>query len=140
MTKAATDLSAVRGSVREPKLKVDLATTTSPAVSSRLSAWVDDQGLVLEGQDVGPGVASIWGDSDYEYWLSVDRTHFREIINGLQGQLGRPAPEAESGDDRDQHLLDLLKECWTTGVFDTDVDFRRWLDAIKVPSDFSSYA
>ena len=31
----------------------------------------DDGAIVLEGQDMGPTVEEVWGDTDYEYWVRV---------------------------------------------------------------------
>lgn len=32
-----------------------------------------------------------------------------------------------------------MRQAWSRGLFETDVDFRRWLNAIHVPSEFPSY-
>lgn len=119
---------------------MSLSRKTFPAVTSHLRAWIDKEGLVIEGQDLGPGVSAIWGDSDYEYWLRIERKHLDRVTTSLAKKLGR---EIElSGDDphRDKLLLELMQRSWAEGLFETDVDFRKWLNAIHVPSKFSSYA
>jgi len=85
-------------------------------------------------------VASVWGDSDYEYWLTVDRKHLDRVIAGLGRKLGHEVEMPSEHSDRDALLVDLLKESWQEGLFETDGDFRRWLNTIHVPSKFSSYA
>ncbi|HUY00034.1 MAG TPA: hypothetical protein VMV49_10805 [Candidatus Deferrimicrobium sp.] len=78
---------------------------------STLEACIDDQGdLVLEGYDIGDFVKEYWGDSDYEYWLRVKAEHVPAV------------------------LLWLIQE-----RFKTDSEFRNWLDAKKIPSQFDNY-
>ena len=118
---------------------VQLSHNSYPAVSSRLSASIDDRGLVISGHDMGPGVSSVWGDSDYEYWLVVRRDHLTRVLEGLLRKVGREAQNPDHPSQRDHLILQLLEQAWAKGLFDTDVDFRRWLNAIHVPSEFSSY-
>jgi hypothetical protein len=126
--------------VRQPKSKVvSLSDTLFPAVASHLRAWTDDQGLVIEGQDLGPGVESIWGDSDYEYWLSVEDQYLDRVFTGLAKKLGFPEEVPNRRSKRDLLLLEYLQRSWIRGLFETDIDFRKWLNAIHVPSKFSSY-
>lgn len=118
---------------------VTLVATVQPSISIRLSASIGERGLVIEGQDVGPTVAAIWGDSDYEYWLTVRPEHLDRVATSLAVKLGEPdSPDGAVATD--EFLLDLLERAWTRGVFETDVDFRQWLDEIGVPSEFASYA
>ena len=126
--------------VRTTKKQVSLANKAYPAVVVYLSALVDERGLVIEGQDLGRAVASVWGDSDYEYWLTVDRKHLDRVIAGLGRKLGHEVEMPSEHSDRDALLVDLLNESWQEGLFETDGDFRRWLNTIRVPSKFSSYA
>lgn len=126
--------------VDEPLMEVLLAQRSYPSsISSRLTASIEDAGLVLSGQDLGPGVEEIWGDLDYEYWLSVDSEYLDLVLDGLAKKLDRAIDIPEDTSQRDWLLLDLLKRSWSRGLFETDVDFRKWLDAIDVPSEFSSY-
>jgi hypothetical protein len=127
-------------SLRQPEQKIDLLSRVFPSgIHVRLAAWTDSKGLVLEGQDTGEQVERIWGDLDYEYWLSVKREHLDRVLNGLAEKLGgMPAP-LEDRKAQDQLLLGLLQACWDRGFFETDVDFREWLEGIRVPSEFASY-
>ena len=53
----------------------------------------DDGAIVLEGQDMGPTVEAVWGDSDYEYWVrvappSLPKLAFELLREKFSGQLG----------------------------------------------------
>lgn len=126
--------------VDEPLVEVLLAHRTYPSsIDSRLTASIHETGLVLSGQDVGSGVEEIWGDLDYEYWLAVDHQHLDLVLESLAKKLDRPIEFPADTSQRDLLLLDLMKRAWAGGFFQTDVDFRQWLDSIGVPSEFSSY-
>ena len=78
----------------------------------RLVACIDESGdLVLEGQDMGPRVEAVWGDTDYEYWVRVSKAHIGVV------------------------LLHLLRD-----TFDSDSAFRAWLDKRGIPYKFFNYA
>jgi hypothetical protein len=79
--------------------------------SRHLEVRIEPDGrLLLEGCDTGPEVAKIWGDSDYEYWLTV------------------PA------DYKDTLLLWLIQE-----RFQTSSALMEWLKSRDIPYEFSSY-
>lgn len=82
-------------------------------------------------------VEQIWGDSDYEYWVTVSRKHFPRLIDALTAKLGREATGTQG--DKGNLALSLLKEAFQTDVFATDGDYRRWLEEVGIPSEFSSY-
>lgn len=125
--------------MRQPQATVKLSRESSPNITVRLSAWTDREGLVIEGQDLGPAVSSIWGDSDYEYWLMVDREHLEVLQAALDRKLGRAPPLPDGPGESDHLLLSSIKEAWNIGLFKTDVDFRAWLEAVDIPNRFSSY-
>ena len=80
-----------------------------------LGAKITDEGhLQLEGQDVGETPKKFWGDSDYEYWLTIDKEY------------------------KDTVLLWLIKERFDSD-FRNDSDFRDWLKKKGIPSDFYSW-
>ncbi len=41
---------------------------------------IDNGDLQLSGQDVGEAPREHWGDSDYEYWLTVPREHKDDLL------------------------------------------------------------
>lgn len=81
-----------------------------------LDAVIKDNGdLSLEGFDIGEFVKEYWGDSDYEYWLTIKAEHLPTL------------------------LLHLLKECFDRKIFTSDSEFKEWLKEREIPSEFSSY-
>lgn len=95
----------------EPINKISLRETHTETDATYLDAIIDEEGkLVLEGYDIGKSVKEIWGDSDYEYWLTISREY------------------------KDTVLLWLIKERFTS-----DVRFREWLDEKGIPNEFNSW-
>ena len=84
---------------------------TEKDYSSLVAKIDDDENLVFEGYDVGETSRKYWGDSDYEYWLVINK------------------------DYKDTILLWLIKEC-----FEDDSHFKNWLDDKGIPSEFNSWA
>ena len=81
-----------------------------------LDAKINDEGsLVFEGFDIGEFVKEYWGDSDYEYWLTIKAKHLPEV------------------------LLHLIKECFDRKIFTNDSEFKSWLKEKGIPSEFSSW-
>ena len=76
-----------------------------------LTAKISDSGdLVLEGVDAGKDVEKFFGDSDYEYWLTISKD-FKETI-----------------------LLHLIKE-----RFSSVHDMKKWLEEKEIPFTHTSY-
>jgi hypothetical protein len=92
---------------RRMRLKEEHTNDTSVVIDVSVNESGD---LVLAGQDIGAAPTEIFGDSDYEYWVTV-----------------RAA-------DRDAVLLQLLVE-----RFDDDRDFMEWLKARAIPYEFFSH-
>lgn len=129
-------------------------------VQTHLSAQIQGSGeLVLAGQDVGPLVDFVWGDSDYEYWVTVRPGHyarlFEELLRDTAGgdltallhryQIepvppGSPGEVAIARTDIGRLILLLLREAFAAGTFKSDVEFRSWCQEHGVPTEFSSYA
>ena len=59
-----------------------------------------DGDLVLSGQDVGRAPKEIWGDSDYEWWVSVSSNDKDDVLLALLEKLyvGNPAAIEEFRD------------------------------------------
>ncbi len=47
----------------------------------------DDGNLVVSGQDVGEAPLHWWGDSDYEFWVTVASQHKDRVLLALLEQL-----------------------------------------------------
>jgi hypothetical protein len=98
-------------SERRLRLKASRANDTSV----RVDVLVDESGdVVMEGQDVGAAPQTFFGDSDYEYWVTV-----------------RAA-------DKDALLLNLLVDRFVHEADETTA-FRKWLKAKGIPHEFFSY-
>ena len=75
-----------------------------------LTAKIGDNGdLILEGIDAGKDVEELFGDSDFEYWLTIPKD-FKETI-----------------------LLHLIKERFTSAH-----DMKAWLEQKEIPATFES--
>lgn len=51
--------------------KISLYQFKSPFISIYIDAYFDDGKLIIEGQDIGKTVEEVWGDSDYEYSVTI---------------------------------------------------------------------
>ena len=60
------------------------------------AAILENGDLQLSGQDVGKLPEELFGDSDYEYWLSVPRKHKDRLLLALLDQLYHGDPSAET--------------------------------------------
>ena len=55
---------------------------------------VGEEALVLETQDVGPEVEKWWGDWDYEFWTTVPRQAWGQLLAALVVELMSDDPKA----------------------------------------------
>ena len=103
-----------------------------------IDAEIDDQGsLVVSGQDIGKEPEEYWGDSDYEYWVVVNRKHM--------DKLRRALTEREFGDDdlSWRSIWKLLFPLFRTVFEDLPIDreaFVRFLTSRGIAFDESSGA
>ena len=78
---------------------------------SDLFAEISEKGdLVVDGCDAGELVEEMFGDWDYEYWLTIPEK-FKDTI-----------------------MLHLIKD-----RFSSVHEIEKWLDQLEIPSEFSSY-
>ena len=75
----------------------------------------DDGAVVLEGQDMGPAVETVWGDTDYEYWVRVAPSSLPKLA------------------------FELLREKFA-GRLDAVAAFRDWCQVHGVEHEFGNYA
>ena len=73
-----------------------------------------DGDLVLCGQDVGKAPLEWWGDSDYEFWVTVSAEH------------------------KDDLLLALIEQAYAGNPRAVD-DFREYLASRGIPSRFDTW-
>lgn len=135
----------------DPEFSVPLLRIDTSRVKVILDATIQRDGsLVLDGQDLGPLVHEMWGDGDYEYWLTIRPPHLDHVGRALLQE--RYPAEAERQAWLARHgaaptdalrlplLLTLLQELFEAGRFSSDSDFRAWLGERGIPTEFSSYA
>jgi hypothetical protein len=94
--------------------KVELA-RQGGATSIYIDVQINDKGdLLFSGQDIGDAPDEIFGDLDYEYWLTV--------------------PAAE----KDRVLLALIEKFYR-GNASVVSEFRELLESKNIPCHFHSY-
>ena len=75
-----------------------------------LQKYLKKGDLVIDGCDAGELAEEMFGDWDYEYWLTIPEK-FKETI-----------------------MLNLIKD-----RFSSVHEIKKWLDQLGIPSEFSSY-
>ena len=124
-------LQHVDKGANEYPFRVVLTSFMTPSgIQVNLRARLDESGLVIAGQDIGELVRKLFGDLDHEYWLTVGWGHVGQVEDLLRSELNeglRPV------------LLELLTMAWGRGFFESDVDFREWLERHAIPFEFFSY-
>lgn len=79
-----------------------------------ISVEVDEEGdLLFSGQDLGSTVRELFGDSDYEYWLSIQ------------------------AEEKDRVLLALIEKLYS-GNTSVISEFKEFLESKDIPSRFHS--
>lgn len=115
--------------------KVDLFYSKTDDDVRSIIAYVEDEtgDLVIDGQDIGPLVERIWGDSDYEYWLRIPRAEKEKLYRSL----AQPSVGPDHAQKLDGELLAaLLHRFNDSGAFTA---IRDWCGAHGIPAAFSSY-
>jgi hypothetical protein len=74
----------------------------------------ENENVVLSGQDVGKAPKEFWGDSDYEYWIIVNR------------------------DQKDLLLLSLIEKNFG-GTHEAFSKFREFLIERGIPYEYGSW-
>ena len=95
-------------------------------VEIHVRAYLKDEKLNIEGQDLGLKVADTWGDSEYEYFYSLSAVNTKKLYQSLKKQ-------SESVAD----LLMLVKE-YFSGVNGCQ-RFRDFCDVHKIDYEFHSF-
>ena len=95
--------------------KVSLVNIQGPT-SIYIDAAITYEGdLLFSGQDIGDAPNEIFGDSDYEYWLTIKAAH------------------------KDRLLLDLIEKLYT-GNTKVISELQDYLISKGIPSEFHTYA
>jgi hypothetical protein len=100
--------------------QVILYSFQSPQIKISVEAYFNSEGgLVIDGYDIGKTVAEYFGDSDYEYILTVPRLEADKLYN-----LMNVDPENRSA------LLSTLQSRFNTNTCFSDI--QKFLAANKV--------
>jgi hypothetical protein len=57
-------------------------------------ANIDDDKFVIDTQDMGPVVEEVWGDSDYEFWTTVPREAWGDLLMAFAREFLAENPKA----------------------------------------------
>ena len=102
----------VKNEVADPMRLVDI----EGATSIRVDVQITDQGdLLFSGRDIGQAPKAVFGESDYEYWLTV------------------------SAEDKDCLLMALI-ETHYSGDASVISELRDTLDSKDISYTFQSYS
>jgi hypothetical protein len=105
-----------------------------------IRAWITPGGdLRLAGQDIGEAPKRVFGDSDYEYWLTVPSVRKDDLLRALlERQDSAEAFDGVPPSERDAALLSLLQVLYTD---DARVDSRLMslMDEEHIEYKFYSY-
>jgi len=99
--------------------RITLYQFNSPAINIYIEAYFDDGKLVIEGQDIGKTVEEAWGDSDYEYSVTVPSN---EVIK-LYGLF-----QVKDGDE--EGLLKVIANKYNTNTCYSE--FRGFLETNRI--------
>ena len=109
--------------------------------SINIEAEINDNGdLSINGQDIGKAPQEAFGDSDYEYWLTVSNKYKDIMLIALIEHCNRNDIEVPTiSQNIDDALLSLIKFLYG-GHYSAFSEFRDFLDTNSIPSEFSSYS
>ena len=68
--------------------KISLYRLETPSISIYIDAYFDNEKLIIEGQDLGKTVDEWWGDSVYEYSVTVRGDEVKKIYSLMQVKEG----------------------------------------------------
>jgi len=72
-------------------MKTVLYSFTGPDIKITIEAYFNEAGaLVVDGYDIGKTVADYFGDSDYEYMLTVPQTELPKLYTLFALHTGEP--------------------------------------------------
>jgi hypothetical protein len=95
----------------------------------------DNGDMIVEGHDIGAAPQEIFGDSDYEYWLTVRSEEKGRVLEALLAE----SAERGAATDEDALLIDLLLARFGKSPMPHG-DLQNWLGARAIPYSFDSYA
>lgn len=105
-----------------------------------IDASINENGdLVVSGQDFGPIVRELFGDSDYEYWLTVASDNKDKVLKALVKHFFQIEVDTSSpAQDKDKTLLTLLERVYG-GHSLVVTEFREFLETNSIPFKWATY-
>jgi hypothetical protein len=108
-------------------MKVTLFHLVNPNIEVTIEAYFEEEKLVIEGYDIGKRVEEAWGNSDYEYSVTIPN---KEVIKLY------PLLKVKEGDK--EGLLKAIASKYNTNTCYST--FRDFLDKNGIKSDGFSWA
>jgi hypothetical protein len=71
--------------------KTSLYYFKNSSITIYVDAYFKEGNLVVEGYDIGKSVEDAWGDSDYEYSITVKKENLDTLCNALKIEHGNEA-------------------------------------------------
>jgi hypothetical protein len=104
-------------------------------------AEIDERkNLVVFGIDTGEDPLKFWGDFDYEFWITVNKTHKGKVLEILVDRnLKLRKPLKISSTDTDNKILALINRFYKGHPHAVD-EFQKFLKSKNIPCKFGSYA
>ena len=123
-------------------IRMPLFIEQGESVSIHIDVYIDaDTGdLVIEGQDVGSFVKDMFGDSDYEYWLTIKKEHKHrlfELFAESDAEAVVRAMKIRDESSRDKALVSLIQKKFN--VPDVVTKIREQCEARGIPCKFTSF-
>lgn len=94
---------------------VSLCDSSHSDVSIHVWASIRDGRLEIAGQDLGPLVEKIWGDTDYEYWYNFSREDTAKLLRLIKGKR-KPAKALVREFSGERGCRYMAKLCEANGI------------------------
>lgn len=134
--KATHEAGKGRSGMKQVRLLEDRG-ATSRFVDAEIR---EDGELVVSGQDVGEAPLEWWGDTDYEWWVTVASKDKPRVLHALLERAqwaGVSLPTI--AEDEDSALLTVLKHLYG-GRFHAVDEFRDFLESQSIPCGGGTWA
>lgn len=92
--------------------KIILYQFKSENISIHITARFENGDLIVEGYDIGKTVKDYWGDSDYEYMVTVKKKHIPALCNalGIENNTDKEILKAIAGRFKGNHCFSEFRD------------------------------